>query len=57
MKKFILLLAVAGMFVVSSCNSAPKTEVAAGDSTAVSTTVDTTVVTTTTTTVADTTKK
>ena len=56
MKKFIFLLAVAGMFAFSACNSGPKTEGAANDTTVVTTTTTTTVDTTVTQTT-DTTKK
>lgn len=54
MKKFILLLAVAGMFAVTACNSGTKTETTSTDTTVTtSTSVDSTV----TTTPADTTQK
>jgi hypothetical protein len=43
MKKLIFLLAVAGMFAVTACNSAPKTDAAAADTTAVQAAADTTV--------------
>jgi hypothetical protein len=41
MKKIIFLLAVAGMFAFAACNSAPKTDAAATDTTAVQAPVDT----------------
>ncbi|HEX7411167.1 MAG TPA: hypothetical protein VF298_03410 [Bacteroidales bacterium] len=54
MKKLIFLLAVAGMFAVTACNSGTKTESSSTDTTVTKTTkVDSTV----TTTPADTTKK
>jgi hypothetical protein len=41
MKKIIFLLAVAGMFAFAACNSAPKTDAAATDTTAVQAPADT----------------
>jgi hypothetical protein len=40
MKKIIFLLAVAGLFAFAACNSAPKTDATATDSTAVQAPVD-----------------
>jgi len=53
MKKLIFLLAVAGMFAFTACNSGPKTDAAATDTTAVEAAADTTA----TQPAADTTKK